>query len=230
MTSLPLIAVAHGTRDPQGPAVLEELLSVVRAHLPGVDVHIAYVDVIGPELVDVLQGSSGKAVVVPLFLASGYHVRVDVPYAVTATGERAIVTPALGPDEAVVNAVAARLLEAGQLPDAVVMAAAGSSDADAMAEVEAAGRALGKVLDREVVAAYVTTASPTVPEAVVHARASGHATVGIASYLLAPGLFQQRLHEAGADLVGASIGPHPEVATLVVSRYNAAVGGVGRAD
>ncbi|PSL08310.1 sirohydrochlorin ferrochelatase [Haloactinopolyspora alba] len=216
-----LVAVAHGTRDPDGPVVLEQLLDDVRRRLPDVDVRVGYVDVIEPTLEDVLATVGEDAVVVPMFLASGYHVRVDVPDAVKATGGTAVVTPALGPDDAVVEAVAARLRAAGDLPDAVVMAAAGSSDADALAEVETAGRRLGALLDREVVVGYVTTASPSVGEAVASLRASGAASVGVASYLLAPGLFQRRLDGVGADLVAPPIGPHERVVDLIVERFSA---------
>jgi hypothetical protein len=42
--------------------------------------------------------------------------------------------------------------------------------------------------------------------------------VAVASYLLADGLFQRRLHEAGADVVGAPLGPHPGVIRLACRR------------
>ncbi|SEF12441.1 sirohydrochlorin chelatase [Jiangella alba] len=219
-----LIAVAHGTRAPEGPVVLESLLAGVRTLLPGVDVRVAYVDVIGPTLSSVLASvpDGSRAVVVPMFLASGYHVRVDVPSAVAADGGRAIVTPALGPDPAVVAAVEARLRSASpDLPSAVVLAAAGSSDESALAEVSVAASLLASALARPVVPAFVTTASPPVPDAVASLRAAGHPRVGVASYLLAPGLFQQRLDASGADVVAPPIGPHPLVAALIAERYRA---------
>ncbi len=222
-----LVAAAHGTRDPQGPAVLEGLLERVRERLPAVDVRIGYVDVIEPSLDGVLGAVDGPAVVVPMFLASGYHVRVDVPEAVATTGGTASVTTALGPDDAVVAAVAERLRTAGPLPAAVVMAAAGSSDAGALADVEAAGRRLEEMLGRRVVVGYVTTASPSVGDAVASLRAAGVASVGVASYLLAPGLFQRRLADVGADLVASPIGAHESVVDAIVSRYEAAAGGEG---
>ncbi|PZF79729.1 sirohydrochlorin chelatase [Jiangella anatolica] len=219
-----LIAVAHGTRAPEGPVVLAELLDGVRALLPGVDVRVAYVDVIEPTLESVLADvpAGERPVVVPMFLASGYHVRVDVPSAVASDGGRAVVTPALGPDPAIVAAVEARLRSAGDgLPDAVVLAAAGSSDASALAEVDVAAALLSSALSRPVRPGYVTTASPSVPEAVAELRLYG--TVGVASYLLAPGLFQQRLDSVGADVVAPPIGPHALVARLIADRYRAAV-------
>ncbi|WP_198663706.1 sirohydrochlorin chelatase [Jiangella endophytica] len=222
-----LVAVAHGTRAPEGPVVLSSLLERVRALLPGVDVRVAYVDVISPTLSSVLAGVApgARAVVVPMFLASGYHVRVDVPSAVASDGGRAIVTPALGPDAAVVAAVEARLRSVAPdgVPEAVVLAAAGSSDESALAEVAVAASLLSSALGRPVEPAYVTTASPSVPDAVSSLRAAGHATVGVASYLLAPGLFQQRLATSGADLVAPPIGPHPLVAALIADRYRVAV-------
>ncbi|WP_238992888.1 sirohydrochlorin chelatase [Jiangella aurantiaca] len=218
-----LVAVAHGTRAPEGPVVLAALLDRVRGLLPGVDVRVAYVDVISPTLESVLESvpHGVRPVVVPMFLASGYHVRVDVPSAVAADGGRAVVTPALGPDAAVVAAVEERLRSSSPdgLPDAVVLAAAGSSDASALAEVSTAESLLASSLGRPVVAGYVTTASPSVPEAVTSLRAAGHSTVGVASYLLAPGLFQQRLDSVGADVVAPPIGPHPLVAELIADRY-----------
>ncbi|WP_216852888.1 sirohydrochlorin chelatase [Phytoactinopolyspora halotolerans] len=221
-----LVAAAHGTRDPGGPVVLEELLDQVRAQLPGVDVRIAYVDVIGPMLDEVLAEAGGAPVVVPMFLASGYHVRVDVPDAVETTGGRAVVTSALGPDDAVVAAVADRLREASgdELPDSVVLAAAGSSDESALGEVEAAAAKLSGLIDRDVVVGYITTATPTVEDAVESLRVAGHERVGIATYLLAPGLFLRRLDGMGADVVAPPIGVHPSVVDLVADRYRAAVG------
>lgn len=220
----PLIAAAHGTREPQGPVVIEDLLDGVRANLPDVVVRAAYVDVIGPTLTDVLGEYDGSGVVVPLFLSSGFHVRVDVPNAVAATGGRAIVTPALGPDPAVIEAVADRLATAGDLPDAVVLAAAGTANPAALTETEMAAQLLAERVQRPVTNGYVTTSEPTVSNAVVAARSSGASTVGIASYLLAPGLFQQRLSGCGADVVAAPIGPHHEIVRLIAERYADASG------
>lgn len=225
MTAPPaLVAVAHGTRDPAGPVVLARLLDDVRARLPGVEIRVAYVDVIGPALDEVLAATP-RVVVVPMFLASGYHVRVDVPEVVARSDSDAVVTAPLGPDSLVVVAVADRLrtaLGAGGLPEAVVLAAAGSSDQRALADVETAGQRLAARLERPVTIGYVTTATPTVSEAVEAHRRAGRGPVAIASYLLAPGLFQTRLDDAGADVVAGPIGAHPMIAELIMARYRSA--------
>jgi len=44
--------------------------------------------------------------------------------------------------------------------------------------------------------------------------------VVVASYLLSPGLFADSLRDAGADLVSAPLGDAPEVAAVVLERYD----------
>ena len=54
-------------------------------------------------------------------------------------------------------------------------------------------------------------------------RARGARRVAVASYLLADGLFQDRLRASGADVVSAPLGTHPGVARLVASRFRRAL-------
>ena len=216
-----LVLAAHGTRDPAGAVVVEEIAAAVRLRLPGVAVSVAYVDVRSPSLTDVLRSVDGPAVVVPAFLAAGYHVRVDVPEQVLLSGcGMVVVTPALGPDELVLDAVYDRLVDAGwQHGHGVVLAAAGSSDPRAVADVHRAARRLSVLTRSPVQVGFITSARPSVPEAVAF---SPHRPVAIASWLLAPGLFHQRLADMGADLVSDPIGAHPRLVDLVVRRALAA--------
>ncbi len=55
-----------------------------------------------------------------------------------------------------------------------------------------------------------------------HARRNGGRVV-VASYLLADGLFQQRLHGCGADLVSAPLSTHPGLARLIANRFRRAL-------
>lgn len=238
----PLVLAAHGTADPHGQAVIADLADLVRAALPGTEVRLAWVDVIEPTLESVLRPGD---VVVPCFLGSGYHVHVDIPAAISSVaGVRA--TAAFGPAPQVVAAVADRLRQAAAdagapgVPaaaaltaddpaaddpaadnpgTAIVLGAAGSSDPRSRAETETAARELSTVVGHPVTAGYLSAARPTVAEAVGQRRAEGHPRVWVASYLLAPGFFQQRLHAAGADLVSAPIGAHRRVVDLIVQRY-----------
>jgi sirohydrochlorin ferrochelatase len=219
-----IVLVAHGTRDPAGPRVVTELAARVRAEA-GVPVRVAYADVRRPDVTTVLRSVPGPAVVIPAFLASGYHVRVDVPAQIAASGHRnAVLTDAFGPAPELIEALADRLEWAGHRSGgSVVLAAAGSSDPRALAEVRAAADALAAALDSPVRVGYAATATPSVAAAVQLARGRGR-RVAIASWLLAPGLFQRRLDAAGADVVAAPLGVHPGVVDLVLRRYRQAAG------
>ncbi len=191
----------------------------------GPTVRTAFVDVLGPSPSEVLRDlDSVPAVAVPAFLASGYHVYQDVPREVAESGHTAVaVTPAMGPDPALARVMRIRLREAGWRPgDAVVFAAAGSSDARARHDVRVAARMLGEDLGSRVRVGYIATGAPRVPEVVASLRRSGARRVFVASYLLAHGLFHERLHDCGADGVAEPIGVHPAVVRLLADRYRTA--------
>ena len=67
--------------------------------------------------------------------------------------------------------------------------------------------------------------TPPAAEVVAAARRDGARRVVVASYLLAPGYFQNTLPGVGADLVSAPLlspSPEPEVVDLVVRRFERA--------
>lgn len=217
------ILVAHGTRRPEGVVMIGELAERVGALLAQ-PVRVAFVDVLGPTPAEILaaEADTGRpAIVVPAFLARGYHVGVDVPTHVLASGHPDVtMTPALGPDPRVAAVVAAQLTESGwRAGDAVILAAAGSSDPTARADLEHAARMLSGLLGSRVEVAFAATGGPTVPDAVADLRSRGATRVVVASYLLADGLFQRRLRAAGADLVTGPLGTHPGIARIVADRF-----------
>jgi sirohydrochlorin ferrochelatase len=214
------------------PALALRSNDVVRVSDSISAVRTAFVDVLGPAPAEVLRDlGSVPAVVVPAFLASGYHVYQDVPREVAGSGHPVVaVTPAMGPDPALARVMRTRLRAAGWRPgDAVVFAAAGSSDARARHDVRRAAELLGEQLHTTVHTAAIATGEPRVPHVVAAVRKLGAERVFIASYLLAHGLFQQRLHEAGADGVAEPIGAHPAVVRLLAARYRAAARDLARA-
>ncbi|MFI6818041.1 sirohydrochlorin chelatase [Nonomuraea sp. NPDC050328] len=221
-----LVLAAHGTRSRAGERTLEHLAHVMRARRPGHRVTLAYLEISRPSLGSVLATLTGPAVVVPLLLAGGYHVHVDLPETLTrrpTSGHVPDVLPArhLGPHPLLAHALARRLDEAGLTPrHRVVLGAAGSSDPAARAEVRAAARLLAVRLARPVTAAYAGDADFTAEGTPPLAAAIGPDTA-IASYLLAPGFFHDRLRAAGAPLVSAPLGE--EVAELGWLRYDEAV-------
>jgi sirohydrochlorin ferrochelatase len=219
-----LLLVAHGTRDPGGAVVTERVAALARAHL-GVRVAACYADVRRPTPADVAAELGGHCVAVPMFLAAGYHVRTDVPAQLAAFPE-VVLAETFGPDPLLVAAAAERLAEAGARPgDAVVLAVAGSSDPHAQADGARAARRLGRLLGGPVTLATIATGGPRVPDAVSALRRDGAERVAVASWLLAPGLFQAKLDDSGADVVARPIAEHDAVVELVARRYRAALGG-----
>lgn len=216
------VLVAHGTRNPHGVNVIAEIAEAAGERVG--TTRTAFVDVLGPTPSEVIADVDRPAVLVPAFLASGYHVRKDIPQHVAAAGRTdTVVTRALGPDPAIAAVARLRLVEAGWEPgDAVVLAAAGSSDESACGQVHLAARQLESIIGGRIEVGFITTASPSVPEAVERARRHGRRVV-IASYLLAPGLFHQRLHTYGADAVADPLGADPRIVDLIVTRMRAAV-------
>lgn len=198
----PLVLAAHGTADPQGRRTLSTIARAVGEQLPGVEVRLGFVDVCRPRLTDVLPDTQ-QAVVVPLFLAAGHHVQVDVPAAVDSA-TAAVATEHLGSGPLIVQALAARLLEATHYqPSAVLLASAGSSVAGARGEVTTAAAALARHLHVPVQVAYLS--GPRAGLAAAYATLQQHHPaivdsahrVAIAAHLLATGHFHTRLtHDA----------------------------------
>ncbi len=220
-----LIACSHGTSSERGRAAIRDIVEGVRALLPGIEVVQTFVDVEHPqidEVVATVTAQDATAIVVPLLLSTGYHTRVDISRAV-ATTHRAVVAPTLGTHPLVAELVVQRLTEAGATPDdAVVLAAAGSSDPGAAVDVAEVVATVSGLWGAPVAAGYAASADPLLPEALALARATGRRTVA-ASYVLAPGYFADVIQSAGFDVVTEPLGPHPSLATAVADRYRAAV-------
>ena len=226
-----LVACAHGTRNPTGRRLIAELALSARVLRPGLTTVAAFVDVQPPTVVDVVAGlaASGQAaVVVPLLLSGGYHVHVDIAGAVDGA-DGAVAARPLGPDPRLVAVLRDRLVEAGADPrdplTAVVVAAAGSSDPRSVADVEDTADLLQRDWAGAVTTGYGSAAQPTVPDAVAAARRGGAERVVVASYLLAPGHFHDKLAGAGADLVTTPLLPDDRIAAVLLDRFDAAVAG-----
>ena len=213
---------SHGTRSRVGAARVSGLVAAVADALPSVDVREAHVDVHPPFLDEVITPG---AVVVPLLLAPGHHVHVDIAGA--ATRVTASVAPALGPDGLLTSLLATRLgeLDVPLRPDdVVVLAVAGSSVAGSDRATREVAHQLSSRLGRPVHVGYGAACAPRLDDLVAGLRAShpGRRIVA-ASYLLAPGHFHDRVRGCGADDVTAPLlggeTPDSRIVELVVRRY-----------
>ena len=212
-----LVLCAHGTRSPAGRAAVRAMVDAVAASMAGSrsePVLDAYVDVHGPTLAERLVPG---ATVVPLFLAVGHHVRVDIGgAAATVPGVR--VSAPLGPSGLLVELLHDRLGQAAVEPGtAVVLAAAGSSDRSSARAAQRTAAALAQRLGAPVSVAYGASRAPSVADRVAELRKGGAERVAVASYLLATGHFHRRLLDAGADTVTAPLIADGEVDPRLVA-------------
>ncbi|HEX5189756.1 MAG TPA: sirohydrochlorin chelatase [Streptosporangiaceae bacterium] len=238
MNSPTLLAVAHGSKHHAATATIRALAGEVERLAPVLDIQVAFVQHAEPSLPHALDAAGPDVVIVPLLLSTGYHLTTDIAGAVTAidTAITAGDAPAprvagpLGPDPLLVTALTGRLAEA-EVPAGtpVVLAAAGSSDPLAAGQVQAQADLLAADLGVPVAVGYAAAGQPTVGDAVAALRARTGKPVAVASYLLAPGQFQDKLGQAGADWVTMPLGAHPAVAALIIDRYRAHRTPVGRA-
>lgn len=212
-----LVAVAHGSSHPGAAETVGVLARNVTRLAPVIDIRVAFVQHAQPSLPKALADAGHDAVVVPLLLSTGYHLNTDI----AASAGR--VAGPLGPDQLLVTALMSRLADAG-VPSGVgvVLAATGSSDPTAADQITAQADLLAAELDSPVIVAFAASGQPRVDDAVASLRKTTAGPVAVASYLLAPGLFHDRLARSGADWVTAPLGDHPAVAALVIDRYRTA--------
>jgi len=229
-----LIGVAHGSRDPRAAATISSLMSLVRQRLGGaVDVRTAFLGHAAPALPAVLGAvpATARVTVLPLLLTHAYHSKVDIPR-LLPPGVSYGAT--LGPHPLLLGALSRRLREADadaaadRAATAVVLAAAGSSDQQANAVVaELAARWQASDSWAAVVPGYASAVAPT-PAHAVRALLSrpGVRRVLVATYLLAPGVFADRIRAqalaAGAAAVAPVLGAAPELADIVAGNFRAA--------
>jgi sirohydrochlorin ferrochelatase len=238
--SPPLVAVAHGSRDPRSAATIAALVDVVRAQAPALDVRTAFLDLSAPRLPDVLAALHGAGhrdvVVVPLLLGKAFHARVDLPSMIAEATTRlprlsVSVSDVLGPDPRLPELALRRLAEAGAAPGdpalGVLLAAAGSSHAPAnhaVSRVAAGWEPLGWA---GVSPAFASATGPDVPAAVAALRARGARRIAVASWFLAPGRLPDRIAAQAlaadpAAVVAEPLGPGASLASLILDRYDAA--------
>ena len=238
MSAPALIALAHGSRDPRSARTVREIVSATKALRPDLKIEPAFLDHSRPDLDAVVDRLAARGhteiVVVPLLLTEAYHARVDVPEVVTAAAQRheglgIRVAHVVGTDAALLSVLDVRLREALRESrvrelDALVLAAAGSSDARANASVARLARLWGNRHHLPTSVAFASTAPPSTGEAVRDWRRQGRRHVAVGSLFIAPGKLPDRAEElaleAGAVAVSAPLGAHEELSRVILARYS----------
>ncbi|MFF3763498.1 sirohydrochlorin chelatase [Streptomyces sp. NPDC001922] len=242
-----LLLVAHGSRDPRHAATVTALTERVRSLRPGLRVETGYLDFCAPSVPQVLQRLAAEGVrgvvALPLLLTRAFHAKSDIPSVLHEMSGRLPhlslrQADVLGPSPLLTATLERRLYEAGVRPGdrrstGVVLASAGSSDPEAIAVIAEIAREWRHTGWCAVRPAFASASLPRTADAVRQLRAEGAERVAVAPYVLAPGFLLDRIvtgaREAGADFLAEALGDAPDVARLVLQRYEGACGerGVG---
>ncbi len=238
MSAPALIALAHGSRHPRSARTVREIVATTKRLRPDLKIEVAFLDHVKPDLDTVVDRLTAKGhtefVAVPLLLTSAYHGLVDVPLALQQVAstrpEIAIrVAEVIGTDTALLTILDERLRDALKSArvrelDALVLAAAGSSDARANASVSKLARLWSAQHRLPTSVAFASTAPPSTGEAVRDWRRKGRRHVAVGSLFIGPGRSPDRAAElaleAGAVAVSAPLGAHSELSRLILARYS----------
>src|SRR5580704_17142090 len=198
------------------------------------DLRAAYLGHTAPSVPQVMRtfGPDTQVTVLPLLLTAAYHSKTDIPRVLARAGTaRLNVTygAPLGPHPLLLRALERRLPETAfenPAQTGVVLAAAGSSDPEANATIaRLAAQWQARAGWFAVRPAYASAVSPaaaggqgspaaaggqgsTAPaQAVTELLRAGARRVVVASYLLAPGLFADRIRDASLAAGAAEVSP-----------------------
>ncbi|MFF8016838.1 CbiX/SirB N-terminal domain-containing protein [Streptomyces sp. NPDC007929] len=236
MTNKPvLLVIAHGSRDPRHAATVHALVRRVRATRPDVRVETGFLDFNVPSVQGVLESLAVQGVrdvvALPLLLTRAFHAKADIPAVLADAPPQLRIHQAdvLGPSPLLLTALERRLYEAGLSPadkssTGVVLASAGSTDPEAIAVIAEIAREWRHTGWCAVRPAFASASLPRTEDAVRELRALGCARVAVSPYVLAPGFLPDRIARGatGADVLADVLGPAPEVARVVLQRYEAA--------
>ncbi|MFF3511415.1 sirohydrochlorin chelatase [Streptomyces sp. NPDC002573] len=230
-----LVVIAHGSRDPRHAATVHALVRRVRSLRPGLRVETGFLDFNVPSVQGVLESLADEgvrdAVALPLLLTRAFHAKADIPAVLREAPPRLRIRQAevLGPSPLLLDALERRLYEAGLSPadkssTGVVLASAGSTDPEAIAVIADIAREWRHTGWCAVRPAFASASLPRTEDAVRELRAAGCARVAVAPYVLAPGFLPDRIARgaAEADVLADVLGPAPEVADVVLERYDEA--------
>ena len=191
----------------------------------GAGVHVAFVDVLGPTPAEVLRGLGGPAVVVPAFLVA--RIPRQCRHTRACRGERTSRR----------HRHRCARTESRKWPAYLPIGSSKAVGVQATPwswrrrerRIRRARRDLHKMAawvsaltSSRVELAFAATGEPQVSDAVAQLRRRGARRVVVASYLLADGLFQDRLRNSGADAVTDPLGSHPAMVRLIANRFQRA--------
>jgi sirohydrochlorin cobaltochelatase len=116
MNTKAIILFGHGARDIRWREPFDRLASLWKTRYPNTPVGLAFLELMQPSLEEAIasHASAGatEVIVVPVFFGQGGHLRNDFPVLISACQKKfpnvtLSATPAVGEDEAVLQAIVA---------------------------------------------------------------------------------------------------------------------------
>jgi sirohydrochlorin cobaltochelatase len=110
------ILFAHGARDPQWAEPFKRIRERMLAARPGLDVRLAYLELMTPSLEDAVAECAAAGVtqvrLIPLFMAQGGHLKQDLPKKIGVLRDahpqvEITVSPPIGEVDAILDLIAA---------------------------------------------------------------------------------------------------------------------------
>jgi len=225
-SSIPLVGLAHGSRDPRSALAIGRLMTAVAALRPGLQTYSAFLDLSEPDLRTAVAALDvDRAVVVPLLFAQAFHASKDVPDAirdaVRSTGKNLFATEILGLGPDVLEALREQASAVGIVDEQeILLVAVGTSDPVANEAVDNLAQLWSARRPGGVRAVFATTT----PRALDVLDQPWNALPAVASLFLAPGLLLDQVARRAAELGVAVAQPlWPTMAQVVLARYDSAL-------
>ena len=244
-----LLIVGHGTRDPRGAEEFHDLVSLVRKRSQNLSVEGGFIELSRPpisECVDrLVEDGACEISAVPLMLLAAGHAKNDIPATLVREGMshpevRFSYGRALGVRPELLKLMDERI--SAVVPEdekentAVLVVGRGASDPDANSDMYKISRLFFEGRPYPMVeTAFVSLASPKVPEALERLRKLGARRVVVFSYFLFAGVLEERIREQSEAFATTNpdievrhagyFGPSEEVADLILDRHREALSG-----
>ena len=252
----PLVIAAHGTRHEDGVAACRALVERVSRRIAGTPVEVGFVELAEPSIAQAVAAAVAQAdqdpaaVVVPLLLHTGGHVRCDIPEAIDeGRGDAEVLySSPLLPDVRLRRALGQRLATAlgeGQPWRSRDVGCVLVGRGAVVPEANAAHYQLTRLFWEEnelgrVEPAFIQVCRPSLPEALNSLAAQGFRQIVVVGNFLFPGKLQQWQAEQTQAWVESRpdvevriadvIGDCDELADVVIDRYREPLGEVGFGD
>lgn len=238
MTAPALVALACGPVDARAASTVREIVANTKRMRPDLRIAAAFTAGAAPGLERIVATLAARGhvevVVVPLLVTTTEQTQVDVLSAVDAASRahpqiRVGASDLVGADATLLAVLDERMraaLSGARVRelDAVVLAAAGSSDARTTASIARIARLWSVHHHLPTSIAFASTSPPSTGEAVRDWRRQGKRHVAVGSLFITSGPHADRAAElaleAGACAVSAPLGAHQALSRLIVSRYS----------